>query len=177
MKIAVHSGRFSKFPEKHFSFYLRYASLVFRALKRSSFQLFLHWMLKKENIEQQTVGDVKVDVFPFRKENRHGLAGSCNVSKGNIRIYPKPHEFYRKLVQRFGKDKFAFYAKNRARATLIHELLHLKYADDEVKVRELTKEYFALFARSRLQKKSEMRDILKMIFKPKMIENEVCTLS
>jgi hypothetical protein len=134
-------------------------------------------MLKKENIEQQTVGDVKVDVFPFRKENRHGLAGSCNVSKGNIRIYPKPHEFYRKLVQRFGKDKFAFYAKNRARATLIHELLHLKYADDEVKVRELTKEYFALFARSRLQKKSEMRDILKMIFKPKMIENEVCTLS
>jgi hypothetical protein len=171
MKISLHPRRLGKFSRRQVSFYLKYASFVFKALRRSSFLSFLRWMLSKENIAQHTVGDVQVRVFPLRRENGHGLAGSCNVNKGKIRIYPKPLEFYRRLVRRFGKDKFASYARNRARAALIHELLHLKYASDEVRVRELTEEYFAVFAKSYRREKSDMLSISRMIFRPKTIKN------
>jgi hypothetical protein len=83
-------------------------------------------------------------LFPSRKKNGNGLAGKYN-GKGEIFIYPKRLEFCRKLIQNDGKEKVYSYLKNRARATLIHELLHVKYSSDEEKVRELTREYLNMF--------------------------------
>jgi len=150
---------------------MKYASFVFRALRRPSFQSFLHWMLRKENIEAHMVMDVQVRVFPFQSENGNGLAGNCNVNRGEIQIYPKRLAFCRKLMQKFGRKKLISYVKGRARAALIHELLHLKYSNDEEKVRKLTKKYFAVFTQNRLPKSSDILSISNIIFRPKVTKN------
>jgi hypothetical protein len=63
------------------------------------------------------------------------------------------------------------YAGSRARAALIHEILHLKYATDEKKVRKLAKEYFFTFTRKKTPTSSQSRTIYTMIFKAKTFQN------
>jgi hypothetical protein len=171
MKITVPAEKLGKFSQNHVSFYMKYASFVFRSLKRPSFQKFLRWMLRKENIEENAIRDVQVRVFPFQRKNGNGLAGNCSTYRGEIRIFPKTMKFCQKLRQKFGKDKFTLYVRSRARAALIHELLHLKYADDEEKVRELTEEYFAVFTHNRSTQNQYTSSIYCMIFKTKATEN------
>jgi hypothetical protein len=146
--IAVQTRELKKSSNKQVSFYLKYSSSVLRALKKPLFQKFLRWMLRRENIEEDTVGNVQIKVFPFRKNDDRGLAGKCNVKNGEIHIYPKRLKSCQKLIQECGKEKFVYCLKRRARAALIHELLHLKYANDEETVRHLTKKYSSIFARA-----------------------------
>ena len=56
-------------------------------------------------------------------------------------------EFYGKLVAKHGAKLAHTYVRCRARAALIHEILHIKYSSDEERVRRLTKEYFEFYAR------------------------------
>jgi hypothetical protein len=133
----------------HVGFYIHYSSFVFKSLNKPSFQKFLQWMLRKENIQEQSVTEVHVKVFPLRRGNGKGLAGNCDPTRGKIRIYPKTMTFCRAFKQKFGKNTFLAYACSRARAALIHELLHLKYATDEKRVRELARKYFFAFTRKK----------------------------
>lgn len=90
-------------------------------------------MLKKEKIEEQAVRAVHVKVLPLRRKNGKGIAGNCDTTRGRIRIYPKTMNFCQIFKQKFGRYTLLVYAGNRARAALIHELLHLKYIEDEKK--------------------------------------------
>jgi DNA polymerase III delta prime subunit len=171
MKITVHAEKLGKFSQNHVSFYTKYASFVFRSLKRPSFQKFLRWMLRKENIEENAIRDVQVRVFPLQRKNGKGLAGNCSTDRGEIRIFPKTLKFCQKLRQKFGNDEFTLYVRSRARAALIHELLHLKYASDEERVRELTREYFAVFTQDQSTRNPQVCSIYNMIFKPKTTKN------
>ncbi len=164
MKLVVHPRKLLKFPKIHVTFYMRYASVVFKTLRRHPFQRFLHWILKKENIDEYMVSSVRIMTFPFQKDNGNVLAGRCN-SKGEIRIYPKKLEFCRKLKQKSGKEKLHAYIKSRARAALIHELLHVKYSDDEETVRELTRKYFHIFTRHQNIQNPDGTEISKMLFR------------
>jgi hypothetical protein len=172
MKITVDPEKFDNFSQSHVSFYMKYSSFVFRSLFRSSFQKFLYWMLKRENIEEQMVRAVHVKVFPLRRKNGKGLAGKCDPAKGKIRIYPKTLKFCQIFTQNFGKNTLLLYAGNRARAALIHELLHLKYVEDEKTVRELTKEYFCIFTRKQSAQSSRALCICTMIFTAKSVEKK-----
>jgi diadenosine tetraphosphate (Ap4A) HIT family hydrolase len=145
MRISVDHKKLENFSQKHVKFYLKYSSFVFKALKKHSFQKFLHWMLQKEKIEEQTVSAVHVKVLPFRRKNGKSVAGKCNTVRGRIQIYPKTMKFCQTFKQRFGRNTLLVYAGNRARAALIHELLHLKYIADEKTVRALAKDYFCSF--------------------------------
>jgi len=174
MKITVHPEKLES-SQKQVVFYMKYASFVLRTLRRPSFQKFLSWMLRKENIEEHMVRDVQIRVFPFQRKNGNGLAGHCNTNRGRIQIYPKALKFCQNLMQEGGKDKFISYAGSRARAALIHELLHMKYANDEEKVRELTREYFAVFAQNRPVQNSHVSSIYNMIFKPEATESALKT--
>lgn len=164
MRITVYSRRFVRFSEKHVRFYMKYAVLVFKTLRKTPFQKFLKWMIRRERIEATKVTDIHVRVFPLRKKNGKGLAGKCS-SEGAIHIYPKRLEFCQKLLQDCEKENVYFYIKNRAKATLIHELLHLRYLDDEDKVRELTKKYFRTFIKHQNIQDSETDGVLKILFK------------
>jgi len=144
MRITARSRKLVETSKNHLSFYRKYALVVFNTLRRPSFQKFLSWMLRREKIKRNKVKDVQIRMFPFRKENGNGLAGKCN-SEGEILLYPKGLEFCRNQMREFGKEDLNLYIKNRARAALIHELLHLRYVSDEEKVRELTKRYFSIF--------------------------------
>ena len=151
-------------------FYMKYSSFVFKSLKRPSFQKFLQWMLRREKIEEQMIQAVDVNVFPVRRKNGRGLAGNCDISQGKIRIYPKTTTFCKAFKQKFGKTNLSMYVGSRARAALIHELLHLKYATDENKVRKLAKEYFFTFTRNKSTNSSQSLTIYTMIFRANPFE-------
>src|SRR4030042_1390584 len=167
IKIIVGPEKLGSFSQNHVTFYMKYSSFVFRSLKRPSFQRFIYWMLRRENIEEQMVRAVDVKVFPLRRKNGKGLAGNCDTTRGKIRIYPKTVKFCRVFTQKFGKNNLLVYAGSRARAALIHELLHLKYATDEEKVRELAEDYFFAFTQIKPSKTPKNLSIYKMVFKVK----------
>jgi hypothetical protein len=168
MRISVDHEKFENFSQNHVKFYLKYSSFIFKALKKPSFQKFLHWMLKKEKIPEQAVSTVQVKVLPFRRKNGHGVAGKCNTARGRIRIYPKTIKFCQIFKQKFGRSTLLAYAGNRARAALIHELLHLKYAEDEKTVRELSKDYFCIFTQKQFTQSARSLFVFTMIFYAKI---------
>jgi len=145
-------------------FYTDYASAVSETLRKPLFQKFLHWIIKCENIEKRDVTDIQVRVFPFQKENGNSLAGRCNCDDGVILIFPKKRSFLKKKLKNHKKGKIRFYLKNRAKAALIHELLHIKYEGNESKVRQLTKKYFGIFIRHQNPDVQKSNSIQKMLF-------------
>jgi hypothetical protein len=163
MRISARDEKLGELSSTRASFYMKYASFVLKTLRKPLFQGFLSWMLERENMEEQVVTSVSVMTFPFQKENGNALVGRCS-SKGEIRIYPKRSEFCRRLKRKYGKERFYSYIKTRARATLIHELLHMRYSDDEERVRELTKKYFNIFSKHPNAPNPEKR-VLKMLFR------------
>jgi hypothetical protein len=167
MRISADHKKLENFSQNHVKFYLKYSFFVFKALKNHSFQKFLHWMLKKEKMEEQIVRVVHVKVLPFRRKNGKGVAGKCNTARGQIRIYPKTMKFYQIFVQKFGRNTMLIYAENRARAALIHELLHLKYIADEKTVRALAKDYFCIFTQKQ-HTQSTYSLCYKMLFNAKI---------
>jgi len=52
MRTSVDHQKLGNFSQNHVKFYLKYASFVFKALRKPSFQKLLNWMLKKETIEK-----------------------------------------------------------------------------------------------------------------------------
>lgn len=170
IKITVGPRKPESFSQRHIGFYMNYSSFVLRALGRPAFQKFLQWMLRRERIEAQMVEAVDVRVFPLRRKNGKGLAGNCNTTRGKIRIFPKTVKFCIEFTQKFGKSTLLMYAGSRARAALIHELLHLKYETDEKKVRALAEEYFFAFTRIRPSKTPKHPSIYTMVFNAKTVE-------
>lgn len=158
---------FHDFSEDHVRFYARYSSFVFKTLQKPVFQKFVYWMLKKENIDKRAVRAVYINVLPSRKKNGQSIAGKCDPSRGRIRIYPKTINFCQMFKHKFGRHTLFMYAGNRARAALIHELLHLKYTTDETTVRELSEEYFYIFTHKQSVEDSNTLGIYMMLFKTK----------
>lgn len=134
----------NKFSKKYVEFYFQYANVIAETLKRPPFQNFLNWIINEENIDKNRVTDIQVVIFPFKKKEGKGLAGRCS-KKGRIKIYPRGIKFLNKLLKKTEEEKLDSYVKARAMSTLIHELLHIKYQDNEEKVKELTKNYFGIF--------------------------------
>jgi hypothetical protein len=172
IRISVDHEKLGNFSQNQVRFYLKYSSFVFRALRKPSFQKFLNWMLKKETIEEQTVRAVHVKVLPLRRKNGKGIAGNCDTARGRIRIYPKTTKFCQTFKQKFGRNTLLVYAGNRARAALIHELLHLKCAEDEKTVRALAKDYFCIFTQKQPAQSSQALCIYTMIFTAKSVERK-----
>jgi hypothetical protein len=168
MRISVDQEKLGDYSQNHVRFYFKYSSFVFRALKKPSFLRFLQWMLKKERIEEQTVRAVHVKVLPLRRTNGKGIAGNCDTTRGRIRIYPKTVTFCQIFKREFGRNSLLVYAVNRARAALIHELLHLKYVADEKTVRERAKDYFCIFTQKQSAQNSVASRIYTMIFNAKV---------
>ena len=79
-------------PKGYASFYRKYASFVAKALSKPLFQSFLSWLLKRENIDKDSIQDIQVRIFPFHKENGNSLAGKI-VNKCKITIFLKAQNF------------------------------------------------------------------------------------
>ncbi len=167
MSISFDHEALPVFSQNQIRFYRNYSSFVFKALRRISFQKFLKWMLKKEQIEKKTVKAVYVKVLPLRNKNGKGLAGHCDPVRGRIQIYPKTSRFCQLFKRKFGRKALLLYAGNRARAALIHELLHLKYAEDEKTVRELAQKYFYILTQKNHAQNTQSPSIYTMIFSAK----------
>jgi len=161
------------FSSNQVRFYRRYSSFVFKSLAKTSFQRFLNWMLTREHIEKETIRVIQVKILPLRGKNGKGVAGKCNLAQGLIRIYPKTSKFCQLFRRKFGKKILHIYAKNRARAALIHELLHLKYGEDEKTVRELSQEYFGIFTKRLYTVKFQAFCIHTMVFSSRIGKKQV----
>ena len=145
IRVVLNQKKLENYPEKRLEFYTNYAIIVVETLRKPLFQKFLNWIIKLEKIEKRAIKDIQVRVFPFKKDNGRSVAGRCNSSEGVILIFPKKRSFFQKKLQSHENGKVGDYLKCRARATLIHELLHIKYKGNESKVRNLTKKYFNKF--------------------------------
>jgi hypothetical protein len=145
-------------------FYLKYSRFTLKALNKKGFQEFLSEMLKNEKIPQKNIDSISIEILPAPRKNGLTIAGKCNTIKGKIRIYPKPLKFCDTFRKEYGQYLLVEYAGNRARAALIHELLHLKYRSDEVGVRKLTEEYFSRLINSQYANSSKALQTCKLIF-------------
>jgi hypothetical protein len=120
--------------------YHQYAETVLSALQHPRFQRFLSWLLRHEHIPLQRIKTIQIRMFPRIKANGYHLKGAA-TSSGIITLYPQA------ISENMDKDPnqtdtFALkYVEWRARATLIHELLHYKYRHREQRVRQLTRHY------------------------------------
>lgn len=147
IRINPFPNRVMQIPERDVFFYRNYSFFVRKTLREPLFQRFLRWLLKREKINNSVISGIQIKVLPFQKKNGNKLAGKWN-RHGNILIFPVSFELYRKLVLKHGKEIARSYAKSRACATLIHEILHAKYSNDEERVRRLTERYFSIYARN-----------------------------
>jgi hypothetical protein len=164
IRVVSNPRKLATCPEERLRFYTDYASAVSDTLRMPLFQKFLHWIMKREKIEKMAITDIQVRVFPFEKENGKPLAGRCNIDDGVILIFPKSRGFLRKKLQNHKKEKLRFYLKSRAMAALIHELLHIKYENNESKVRHLTEKYFGIFIRHQNPDVQKVHAIQKILF-------------
>jgi len=139
---------------KHTSFYTKYARFTLKALRKASFQEFLEYIILAENINETTVNAVNVEIFPEKRKKGYAIIGRCNTNSGKIRIYPRTIDFCTAFKKKFGKEFLVSYVGYKARAALLHELLHLKYANDEKRVRELTESYFSVYIKIKSAKQS-----------------------
>jgi len=144
-------------------FYGAYAIVVFRCLRKPIFFKFLNWVLKREKIQKGKVKNVQIRMFPSIKNNGNPLIGKCNT-QGEVFLYPKRLDICRKKIKKMKPESFKKYVEGRARASLIHELLHLKYESDENKVKQLTKKYFTIFYRNQNSEQSDITKYKEMIF-------------
>ena len=124
-------------------------------------------MLLAENIEEKTVNTVDIKVFPAPRKNGFNIVGKCDTFRGKIRIYPKTFNYCYAFRKKYGKTYFFVFVGNRARAALIHELLHLKYISNEKKVQELTGIYFSAYLKKRFDKNSNLGSLNDLIFASK----------
>ena len=163
IRVVLNLKKGVSYPERRLRFYKRYASVVSSTLKKPIFQRFLNWIIARENIEKKAVNDIQVRIFPFQKKNGNSLAGRCNP-EGVILLFPKRRRFLQKKMVDYGKEKIRFYIKTRARAALIHELLHVKYKGNERKVRQLTRKYLGIYIRHQNTPSQKMIGLQKMLF-------------
>jgi hypothetical protein len=145
-------------------FYLKYSRFTLKALNKRVFQKFLFDMLKLERIPQKNIGSISIEILPAPGKNGLTIAGKCNIINGKIRIYPKPLKFCYTFRKEYGEYLLVEYAGNRARASLIHELLHLKYGGDEVRVRKLTKEYYSQLIKNEYANSTKALHMCNLIF-------------
>jgi hypothetical protein len=145
-------------------FYLRYSRFMLKALNEKAFQEFLAGMLKIERIPQKSIDSISIEVLPAPRKNGLTIAGKCNTRNGKIRIYPKPLKFCDAFRKEYGHYLLVEFAGNRARAALIHELLHLKYGGDEDGVRKLTKAYYSQLIKNEYADSSKALYMCKLIF-------------
>lgn len=145
-------------------FYLKYSRFTLKALNKRVFQEFLSDILKIEKIPQNNIGSICIEILPAPRKNGLTIAGKCNTFNGKIRIYPKPLKFCDAFRKEYGQYLLVEYAGNRARAALIHELLHLKYRSDEVRVRKLTEEYYSQLIKNECTNSSKAVHICNLLF-------------
>jgi hypothetical protein len=147
IRLVTSRRRSLRFSKKQVRFYRQYSSFVYRALRRPRYERFLSWLLRKEEINQNDIADIQIRLFPHRSSRGKILVGKRRKN-GQILIYPRTHQFCKKLIAKHGIAITQSYITNRARAALVHEILHAKYSSNEQRVRNLTRQYFTIFARS-----------------------------
>ena len=124
-------------------------------------------MLLTENIEEKIVNTVDIKIFPAPRKKGFNIVGKCDTFRGRICIYPKTFNYCYAFRKKYGKNYLFSFVGNRARAALIHELLHLKYISDEKKVQELTGIYFSEYIQKRFDKNSNLISLQDLIFASK----------
>ena len=144
-------------------FYGNYANYVSNCLRKPIFQRFLKWVMKREKIQKGKIRNVQIRMFPTIEENGNFLIGKCN-SKGEVFLYPKKIGACKKKRQRISSECLLGYIQGRAMASLIHELLHLKYGSNEEKVKELTKKYYSIFHSNNDSKPLDFKKHQAMVF-------------
>jgi len=167
----------SLFSESQRKFYSDYSEYVYSQLSRDDVQQFIHKVVTEEDIDLFKVEEIRIMRFPFgtsgaelehakRKkiDIEHGTYfGHCILALKRIDIYPP--KFNSDLTKNTAAKQFwdeeemryYFFCYEPVK-TLLHELLHIKYKEDENTVKRLSKKYMIYFER---ETKGEIKYSLK----------------
>ncbi len=153
----------AKYTRKEREFFFGYANFVLRLLNSPEVDERLRHLVEVENIQISKAIDLRVMVFParpFRGRPRNVLHGSYNNDTAQISIYPL--KVKRDWVRTEGAslfksppDQLSWTQRKMLRdillsalATLIHEVLHVKFEErnysryaEEAIVRKLERKY------------------------------------
>jgi hypothetical protein len=156
-KAALDQAQLEKTPPRALRFLEDHADWTVRVLNLDDVQLYLSMILEREGMDEASLPDVLVMVFPYPHESREApiAHGSYMPGLRQIRIYPGLASYKGlegmtdpqvKVFQEVIADgdsgiRFA----QRHILTVIHELLHVKYGHDEALVDEKSEEYLKEF--------------------------------
>jgi len=156
----------SLFSDKEREFYYNYSEFVFFELSKDRVQSFLNLVMGEEGIDLSEVEDIRIMRFPFgtsEAEIEYADRQKINIDKGTyfghymptrkrIDIYPPrfSSEFIKNTVAKQIWDeeemRYYFFCYEPVK-TLLHELLHIKYKEDEKTVERLSKKYMIYIER------------------------------
>jgi len=153
----------AKYTEKEKKFFYDYADFVVRIIRDSSVSSGLRRIVSIENLRIEKPVDIRIMVFPARQlrgRSNRTLHGSYSQSASQISLYPlkiprdwtknEGQELFRKAFDDLSdrRKRLLYEIGQNAIATLVHEILHVKfearaygrYAEESI-VRKLEAEY------------------------------------
>ena len=142
-----------KFSKSETKFYFKYADLVTAALMMPEVQAFIESMAKKETLDIEKIKDVRVMVFPFRSTefeqkyaeyremtNEMGCIGTWNETRGIISIYPIMTDPEPSAMRVLEDETVVCFIAIKAITALLEEVLHIKYNQEYMKRKNLTRD-------------------------------------
>jgi len=149
-----------RFPQNITRFYYDYSELVYSELSREVVQSYIEYIINKESIDASKITEIRIMRFPFgystaetscneRTQRPPGINFGHYVSTlGIIDIYP-PEFSQDSQISWLKEHKEAgyYFTLFEPLRTYIHELLRVKYLDDESTVDRLTDKHMRRFER------------------------------
>ena len=123
-----------KFPTEVKEFYYKYSKKVYSIVISDEIKNFIEEMLKIENIDINKIIDARIMIFPCYRSS-DSTYGLVDNDSGQISIYPIFSYQNEKVIPSclidFTNENLNFIIITQVVHTLIHEILHLKYLDED----------------------------------------------
>ncbi|MDA4128105.1 MAG: hypothetical protein OK422_01360 [Thaumarchaeota archaeon] len=144
-----------RYTKKKQAFLVGCADWTVSVLNKADVQEFVELMLIKEGIPPDAVRDVRVMVLPPQYRVRGILHGTLHLEAKQVSLYPvlpqyggfsrAPNRDLRMWEGEISDPSTKAELTHVSIETLFHELLHLKYPNDEQRVRKLASIYYGDF--------------------------------
>jgi len=133
------------FPEHIRKFYFQHAKKSFEIINSEKIQKILDEILNSEEISREKIYDVRIMIFPPILDP-HYTSGMINHDLGQISIFPifsySGEVIIPDCLLNFENEDLIFVITVHIFNTLVHEILHLKYDNEEI-IEKKTEEYAA----------------------------------
>jgi hypothetical protein len=131
----------SSFPKTICEFYVKYSQKIFEILNKNEIQAFFDDFLSSEKITKHQNFDIRIMIFPSLFSQQY-VCGTINEDLSQISLYPIfSHAGQKKIpacLLDFHNEDLIFIMTVHIVQTLVHEILHLKYTNEDIAEKKST---------------------------------------